>query len=175
MLGLLIFRNCGPPTADRFFTPLTVLHTCIYAPTSNMTTGWASLCLKSEEKMGSHTHHQHFVCCGIQRYVQNLKPELNFFKHPQFTGFQHTLDAEMKWLRSTGLGVKKHNKAEPISVADENSLEIKVSGWPFPTRSCLTLWYFTPGFILLCTVGKSIDIFSYHRLSYSSQRERVHT
>ena len=95
LLGLLIFGNCGPPTADRFVTPLTVLHTCVFAPTSNMTIGWASLCLKSEEKMGSHTHHQHFVCCGIQRYARDLKPELNFFKHPQFTGFQHTLDAEI--------------------------------------------------------------------------------
>ena len=51
-----------------------------------------------------------------------MKPELNLLKDPQFSRFQRTLDAEMKRLRSTGLGVKKR-KAEPISVSNTKNLK----------------------------------------------------
>ena len=61
------------------------------------------------------------ICCGLQRYIRDVKPDLNLLKDPQFSRFQRTLDAEMKRLRSTGLGVKKR-KAEPISISDENLL-----------------------------------------------------
>ena len=46
------------------------------------------------------------MCCGLLRYVREVKPEINIFKDPQYADFQRTLDAEMKRLRSTGLGVK---------------------------------------------------------------------
>lgn len=61
------------------------------------------------------------ICCGLQRYIRDVKPDLNLLKDPQFSRFQRTLDAEMKRLRSTGLEVKKR-KAEPISISDENLL-----------------------------------------------------
>ena len=47
------------------------------------------------------------VCTGLLRYIRERRPEINIFKDPQYAGFQRTLDAEMKRLRSMGLGVKK--------------------------------------------------------------------
>ena len=58
------------------------------------------------------------ICCGLLRYVRELKPDINFFKDAQFSGFQRTLDGEMKHLRSCGLGSKK-KQAEPISIHEE--------------------------------------------------------
>ena len=46
------------------------------------------------------------ICSGLLRYIRQNRPEINIFKSPTFTGFQRTLDGEMKRLRSTGLGVK---------------------------------------------------------------------
>ena len=60
------------------------------------------------------------ICCGLLRYVRELKPDINFFKDAQFSGFQRTLDGEMKHLRSCGLGSKK--QAEPISIHEETIL-----------------------------------------------------
>ena len=60
--------------------------------------------------------------CGLLRYVRELTPEINFFKDAQFSGFQRTLDGEMKRLRSCGFGSEKKQHAEPISVAEESIL-----------------------------------------------------
>ena len=61
------------------------------------------------------------IVCSIMRYVRELHPQINFFKDAIFTGFQKTLDGEMKRLRSLGLGVKP-KRAEPISVKEESIL-----------------------------------------------------
>ncbi len=58
------------------------------------------------------------LCCGLLRYVREIKPDINFFKDAQFSGFQRTLDGLMKQLRSCGLGSKKR-QAEPITINEE--------------------------------------------------------
>ena len=65
------------------------------------------------------------ICSGLQRFIRETRPEINLFKDPAFTGFQCTLDSEMKRLWSLGLGVKK-KQAEPITVEEENLLWDKV-------------------------------------------------
>ena len=67
------------------------------------------------------------MCCGLLRYVREVKPEINIFKDPQYADFQRTLDAEMNRLRSTGLGVKP-KRAEPINMSEESTLwEAKIA------------------------------------------------
>lgn len=61
------------------------------------------------------------VCTGLLRFIRETRPEINIFKDPAFSGFQRTLDSEMKRLRSLGLGVKR-KQAEPITIAEENML-----------------------------------------------------
>ena len=63
----------------------------------------------------------HVICSGLQQFIREIRPEINLFKDPAFAGFQRTLDGELKWLRSLGLGVKK-KQAEPISIEEENLL-----------------------------------------------------
>ena len=61
------------------------------------------------------------------QYVCDIKPATNFFKDPVFSGFQKTLDSEMKRLSSLGVGVKKR-QAETITVEEVALLwEIKTS------------------------------------------------
>ena len=61
------------------------------------------------------------ICCGLLRAVRELRPQINFLKDPEFSGFRKTLDGEMKRLRATGLGTKC-KQAEPLTVAEENQL-----------------------------------------------------
>ena len=61
------------------------------------------------------------VCCGLQRYIKEHRPQLNIFSQPHFAGFRKTLDSEMKRLRSLGMGVNR-KQAEPLTVEEENSL-----------------------------------------------------
>ena len=43
-----------------------------------------------------------------KHYVRELKPDLDIYKDRQFTEFRRTLDAEMKRLRSLGIGGADH-------------------------------------------------------------------
>ena len=61
------------------------------------------------------------LCCGVMRYVREVKPELDIFKDPTFADFRKTLDAEMKRLRSLGHGTRV-KQAEPISETEEDHL-----------------------------------------------------
>ena len=61
------------------------------------------------------------ICSGLLRYIRERRSEINIFKDAQFAGFRRTLDAEMKRLRSAGLGVRK-KQAEPISIQEEDLL-----------------------------------------------------
>ena len=64
----------------------------------------------------------HQLCCGILRYLRQVKPSLDFFKNPEFATFRKTLDAQMKRLKRTP-GVKiAPKKAEPIAEAEEEIL-----------------------------------------------------
>ncbi len=58
------------------------------------------------------------ICCGMMRYIREVKPEVNFFISPVFTGLKRTLDGEMKRLRALGQGVKR-KRAEPITTINE--------------------------------------------------------
>lgn len=56
----------------------------------------------------------HHIVCGIMRHLrQNCgKPEIDFFKDPEFAEFRASLDAEMKRLQSAGVGsIKKASRA----------------------------------------------------------------
>ena len=46
------------------------------------------------------------ICCGLLRYVRELKPKVNFCTDVEFRGFQQSLDTEMKQLR--GEGIRRH-------------------------------------------------------------------
>ena len=63
----------------------------------------------------------HQLCCGVMRYVREVKPDLDIFKDQQFSDFRRTLDAEMKRLRSLGIGTTT-KQAEPITDAEEQRL-----------------------------------------------------
>ena len=60
------------------------------------------------------------MICGLQWHVQRTWLSISFFT-PVFANIERTLDAEMKRLRSTGLGVEV-KKAEPISVDEEEQM-----------------------------------------------------
>ena len=60
------------------------------------------------------------MICGLQWHVQRTRPSISFFT-PVFANIERTLDAEMKRLRLTGLGVQV-KKAEPISVDEEEQM-----------------------------------------------------
>lgn len=56
------------------------------------------------------------------RYVRwNGRPNIDFFKDPEFSNFRASLDAEMKQLQSQGEGSKK-KQAELLIEKDENIL-----------------------------------------------------
>lgn len=47
----------------------------------------------------------HATCCGLLRYVQEHRPNINFFQDSFYASFQKTLDGDMKQLYSIGYGV----------------------------------------------------------------------
>ena len=61
------------------------------------------------------------ICCGILRYVRELKPQLDIFRDAAFAGFRQSLDAEMKRLKASGLGVST-KQSEPITLTEEELL-----------------------------------------------------
>ena len=63
----------------------------------------------------------HQIVCGIQRYVHEHQPAVNFLKDAKFAGLRRTLDSEMKRLRAEGHGVMPR-RAEPLTVEEENQL-----------------------------------------------------
>ena len=54
------------------------------------------------------------MCCGILRYIRELRPQLDIFCDAAFASFCHTLNDEMKHLKAGGLGVHTQ-QAEPIT------------------------------------------------------------
>ena len=69
------------------------------------------------------------------------RPELDFFKDPDFSDFRSSLDAEMKKLQSAGVGsVKK--QAEPLTMDEEEQLwEKKILGDHSPKALLNTMMF----------------------------------
>ena len=61
------------------------------------------------------------LCCGLLRHIRTTQPGWNIFTDVEFSDFQKTLDAQMKKLKSDGIGNTKR-QAEPISLEDEEQL-----------------------------------------------------
>ena len=58
------------------------------------------------------------TCCGILRYIRQLKPQLDIFHDAAFASFNQTHNAEVKHWKAGGLGV--HTKqVEPITPDEE--------------------------------------------------------
>ena len=78
------------------------------------------VCRKDGNCYPSNTLHQ--LCCGILRFLREVKPSIDTFKNPEFASFRKTLDAEMKHLEATQDVSKGAKKAEPLSATDEEIL-----------------------------------------------------
>ena len=65
----------------------------------------------------------HHIVSGVMRHIRyNLgKPEIDFYKDPEFSKFRISLDAEMKRLQSAGVGTMKR-QAEPLTLEEEELL-----------------------------------------------------
>ena len=64
----------------------------------------------------------HHIAWGLMRYLRwNGRPDINFFKDPEFSNFRASLDAEMKQLQSQGEG-SKMKQAEMLTEEEENTL-----------------------------------------------------
>ena len=62
------------------------------------------------------------IVCGVMRFVRlNGKSEVDFFKDQAFSDFRAVLDAEMKRLKSAGIGCRAR-KAEPLTLEEEGML-----------------------------------------------------
>ena len=104
------------------------------------------------------------ICCGLLRYVRDMKPDLNFFKDPAFAGFRKALDSEMKRLTGLGVGVKK-KQAGPISIEEESILwEKKLLGDHSPQVLLDTM-------IFLCGIHFALRSGAEHRDLQISQFE----
>ena len=76
------------------------------------------------------------------RYLHvNGRPSTDFFKDAEFASFRQTLDAEMKRLKSAGLG-SQPKQTEPLSEEDEEKLwQAKVLGDHSPQALLNTMIY----------------------------------
>ena len=83
------------------------------------------------------------LACGIMRHIRHNcgRPEIDFFKDPEFSDFHSSLDAEMKRLQSAGVGsVKK--QAEPLTLEKEEQLwEKKILGDHSPKTLLNTMMF----------------------------------
>ena len=61
------------------------------------------------------------ICCGVLRYIRELKLSVNLLVDNEYRFYRQTLDAEIKRLRRNDIGTK-HKTAEPISVSEEECL-----------------------------------------------------
>ena len=64
----------------------------------------------------------HLLCCGILRYLREVKPALDICKNPEFASFRKTLDAEMKRLKAAPGIQSAPQKPEPILESEEEIL-----------------------------------------------------
>ena len=97
----------------------------------------------------------HHIVCGIMRHLRHNcnKPEIDFFKDPEFADFRASLDAEMKRLQSAGVGsIKK--QAEPLTIEDEELLlERKLLGDHSPEALLNTMDCILPCAVEVSTVS----------------------
>ena len=131
---------------------------------------WLSKFVRIETRKGNGEQYPpstlYYLCCGLQRYVRDIKPDVNFFTDAAFNGFQKTLDSEMKRLTSLGIGVKKR-QAEPISVEEESTFwEKKLLGDHSPQSLLDTMVY-------LCGVHFALRSGAEHRNLQITQFEII--
>lgn len=93
------------------------------------------------------------LCCGLMRYVREVKPDLDIFKDLQFSEFCRTLDAEMKRLRSLGIGTST-KQAEPITDAEEERLWIQGKLGPDTPQSLLDTMVYMCGLYFALRSGQ---------------------
>ena len=75
----------------------------LYLATPELLNYWLSkFVLEARTKNGDYhpPNTLYSICCGLLRYVREIKPALNFFKDSVFKGFQNIIDSEMKRLTS---------------------------------------------------------------------------
>ena len=65
----------------------------------------------------------HSLVCGIQRHLRAQKPGIvvDFLSGPEFHRLRSVMDAKMKSLKKSGIGIKR-KQAETISYKDEELL-----------------------------------------------------
>ena len=100
--------------------------------------------LEIRKKDGTPYHPEsvYHIVCGIIRFVRlNGKPEVDFFRDQAFADFRTVLDAEMKLLKSAGIGARAH-KAEPLTPEEEEVLwEKGILGDHSPQALLNTVFY----------------------------------
>ena len=83
----------------------------------------------------------HHIVCSIMQFVENHK--LIFFHDKDFAELQGVLDAEMKCLKSAGIGSQKP-QAEPLAPEEEEHLwEKGILGDHSPQALLNTVFYFS--------------------------------
>ena len=143
LTGLLVFGKTGANTgglSSNFadFPP----HILIASPEA--LNDWLSkFVLEVKRKYGKpyppNTLHQ--LVCGLLRYARETNPSIDFFKDKLFASFRRTLDAEMKRLRSCGIGVTT-KRAEPITPEEEEAMwKCGVLGSDSPQTLIDTIFY----------------------------------
>ena len=96
------------------------------------------------------------LCCGVLRYVREVKPDLDVFKDQAFGEFRRTLDAEMKrlcTLCSLGLGTTV-KQAEPITDDEEDRLWAQRKLGPDTPQSLLDTMVFMCGLYFALRSGQ---------------------
>ena len=86
------------------------------------------------------------------RYLcENGRPSIDFFQDTEFASFRQALDAEMKRLKSAGLG-SKPKQAEPLYEEDEEELwQAMVLGDHSPQALLNTMIYMNRVYFALCS------------------------
>ena len=74
---------------------------------------------KNRDEYPSNTLH-HLVCGIVNFLRQNGKPQVDFFKDDTFAYFRSSLDGEMKYFQSKGIG-STSRQAEPLTVDEEET------------------------------------------------------
>ena len=93
----------------------------------------------------------HWLCCGLLRQIQTTQPGLNIFTDEELIDFQKTLDAQMKKLKSEGIG-NTRRQAEPISLEEEEQLWTTGQlGMHTPQAVLDTIFY-----LLVCRLGYEV-------------------
>ena len=83
------------------------------------------------------TNYPHHLVCGLMRYLRHHgRPDVDFFKDPDFSSYKTSLDADMKHLQSLGVGSQRR-QAEILTEEEETTLGGRTFGIFFSSGSAL--------------------------------------